>query len=124
MKKYIIIIILVLITLPCFAVNWVECGYKTYIDLSSWRRNGNYVSAWIKLLNNGNWDLIDNKKVWYKIEYIETDCNASRISVNSKISYDMQGNLINSLHYKVSDFIPVVPDSIGEEIYYTMCRLK
>lgn len=116
--------ILLLIALPCFAVNWVECGYKTYIDLSSWRKNGNYVSAWFKLLNTGNWKLIDNKKVWFSIRYIVADCNSRTYSLNSVTSYDLQGNVIRSDDFQSLDFQHVVPGTIGEDMYYTMCSLK
>ena len=123
MKKYIIIIALLIISLPCFAVNWEECGYKTYIDLSTWRKEGNHISAWIKTLNPGDWKLIDNKKVWFSIEYATAYCDSRMISIKNLIYYDLQGNVIRSYN-ELPTLMHVVPGSVGESNYYAMCSLR
>lgn len=121
-------IVLTIITLLscnfCLAANWVEYGYKTYIDLSSWSRNGNYVSAWVKRLNTGDWELVNNKKVWYSIEYIEAACSTRKLSINSAVKYDLKGNVISSDDFGSTYFHKVIPDSIGEDLYYSLCSLK
>ena len=123
MKKYIILFAFLIISLPCFAVNWKECGYKTYVYLSTWRKEGNNISAWIKTLNPGDWKLIDNKKVWFSIDHITAFCGSRTISLNDTIYYDLQGNVIRSWNEQ-STLMHVVPGSVGESNYYTLCSLR
>ena len=108
----------------CLAANWVEYGYKTYIDLSSWQKSGNYVSAWVKRLNTGDWKLVNNQKVWYSIEYIEAACSDRKLSINSVIKYDLKGKVLSNDEFPTSYFQRVVPGSIGEDLYYALCSLK
>lgn len=132
MKKVFLLIAMLLLACPVNAANWVEIGYKNYIDASSinretkyYDRNGSYnphyqVSAWIKSLNPGDWEKFENKKIWYEQNFVAANCLNKQIDIQSKHIYDLNGNVLYSKQY-LHEWLDVVPDSLGESWFNAMC---
>ena len=63
MKKiFILLFTFIILQLTSFATNWVECGYKTWVDIDSVVITGKEVSAWFKELNSDNLEKFHGKK--------------------------------------------------------------
>ena len=120
LKKYLLFILITFIS-PVFAANWLEIDKKNYVDLSTLQENGNIRSAWFKELNNGNWDLINNKKVWYQMALIDAKCGARQINTRSSTFYDLQGHVLRNSSFDYPYWINVVPDTYSEMEYYVLC---
>lgn len=123
MKKFLLLMLL-LVCLPSFAANWVQYSEKGWYDISSWQRSGYIVRVWFKDLNDGTMKLIDNKKVWYDISYIQANCAERKINVKSIATYGLNGELLYSNSWNYPDWQDVVPESKGELKYYILCNLK
>lgn len=137
MKRFLTLFLLFTLCLPVFAVNWQQYTYKGWYDISSWERNNNKVIVWFKDLNPGNWELKNNKKVWYTMTQYEADCGMRKIRLLSLTLYGLKGEVLDTYDpttYKKYDYGKgfyteqiwqnVVPESIGEAKYYTMCNLR
>ena len=128
MKNVLIFLFLLIFSLSCFASNWEQIGEKDWIDLSSWSQNGNIRSAWVKSLNPGDWDLRNNKKIFYKLIYYHADCRKRQLGATNVVVYDLKGNVIDNINFDLK-FVeyamePVIPDSVGESLYDVLCSLK
>lgn len=130
MKKILIIGLLLLgISLPTFAQNWIELGNKLYVDIDSIEQyiddNGNIqknqYTLWQKRLND-NSDLfkdiekIYNKKVHYTLCKDILDVKTKKITPKAIIVYGMNGNVIKSFEFKdiLMEWRSIVPDTVGE----------
>jgi tetratricopeptide (TPR) repeat protein len=72
---------------------------------------GNLASLWVKTTNNsGNYDE----------QNYQIDCSGKKIKSLSATSYDISGNVINTIGEQ--EWQSVVPDSIGEILYNGMCK--
>ena len=81
-------------------------------------------SAWFKDLNPGNWDLQNNKKVWYQLTLIDFRCGDNLVSSRSYVLYGLKGEMLNSDFWGNYSWQPVIPDSLGKLKYNTICRPK
>lgn len=135
MRKFLTMLLL-FFNLPIFATSWQQYNVKGWYDLMTWQKQGNISTMWFKDLNPGNWELINNKKVWYRITQLQADCAQRKIQIISGTDYDLKGNIIsnftlqprtyyeNGKYYKEDNWQFVVPDSIGEEKYLLMCSYR
>lgn len=139
MIKKILIGFMLFVIAPVFAAQWSQILPKTWYDISSLSYKGNIVRFWIKDLNPGDWDKIDNKQVWFYKREIEMDCTNKKLRFINNIAFDLKGNVIYnfsepetkkeydygaSKFYNTSVWTSIVPDSAGEDIYTKMCSLK
>lgn len=130
MKKILLLFLMLCFALPSLAANWVEVGYKRYIDSSSLKRSYGYgynnnrspqsASAWFKTLNSGNWEKLNNKQIWFLKDFVSADCTLKKIRINTSVCYDLKGNVIGSNDVPGS-WQNVVPDSVGEQTYTALC---
>ena len=121
MKKILILLFVLLFASPDFAAEWVQIAPKNYVDVSSIKvnpYNKNIISAWFKDLNPGSWD----KNIWYQLTYIDFKCEEDVVSSHSYATYDLKGNMIKSDYWNDYDWQPVIPDSIGELKFNTICN--
>lgn len=135
MKK-ICLLFLIFIILPVNATQWVEFAHKSYYDEDTWKQNGNYVTVWFKILNNGDFPLENNKKVWYQTKKIIADCGNFKIAPLSTTSYDLSGKVIKSFDFDTSRYysydnwlsslywMNVAPDTLGMLEYNLMCGVR
>lgn len=131
MKKIVLIIICLIISIPALCATWEEIGYKQYVDVSSiTQSNARYYYAWFKELNPGDWEKVNNKYHYYTQSYFVFDCDSKKMDVVSSIEYGLNGNILNRFDF-VSDYDPktssswinIAPDSIGEKKYNLICKL-
>jgi hypothetical protein len=109
--------------------NWVEFYPKDYLDTNSIELNEDrYISYWIKSLNNGSFQNINSKKVWYLMVYKIADCTEKKLATKAIISYDIDGNVIESSYlpdyrlFSMYNFEKVIPDTIGELELDFICK--
>ena len=137
MNKIKILISLFLISfsiLPVFAINWVECANKIYIDIDNIepsydelgnKINGEY-SYWLKILNDKsepfkNSEQLLNKKIWYSLQHTNISCNTKTTSLEEFIYYDLNNNPIYSETNFLKERNAIVPGSVADFIYQNVC---
>lgn len=130
MKKIFLLFLLLCFCLPTWAANWVEIGYKQYVDTSSIKRqykygynskySPNFSYAWIKTLNQEPTKKLKNKKIWFSQDYFVFDCESKRIKIEDSVFYDLDGNVIESYNVP-TEWERVIPDSKGEQLFNAMC---
>lgn len=124
MKKFSLVIFIIVSIVPVFAADWKEIYPKNYIDVSSITWDRYVVSFWTKSLNPGDVKPINNKKVWYRNYYIALNCKEKKLAFKSIVYYDLQGKVIDSID--VDDLLlqwhNVVPDTTGDLFYQSFCR--
>ena len=136
MTKKILSILFLFTILPVAAANWSQIFPKTWYDTNSLTRKGNIVRVWIKDLNPGDWDNVNNKKVWYYMREVEADCANRKLRLVNNIAFDLKGNSIynftnpeikrqydygESKFYSDEIWEPSVPGTASENIYNFMC---
>ena len=125
MKKNILFVIyLFFIQLTVHAADWKEIYQKNYIDVNSIMWEKNTVSFWMKSLNPGNWEPINNKKIWYNKDNVLIDCKKRRLAIKSVVTYDLNQNVINSFEEQneiLLQWNSIVPETNGEILYETFC---
>lgn len=124
MKKILIVLCLISLVLPVFAANWVQYDNKGWYDADSAKYDGQIISVWFKNLNPGDWELVNNKKIWYEMTYLQAKCGQRQLNIKHVTKYDLKGNVIKSLNFSYPDWFDVIPDTIGEEEYYIMCGTR
>lgn len=122
MKKILTLFLLLVSATPVFATNWLQVGYKIWIDLDSIKSSAGITSAWFKDLNPGDWDNYNNKKIWYRLNLIDFKCSQKQISAAAYAIYDLKGNLLDSDNWNSYSWQPVIPDSVGEYKYNFVCK--
>jgi hypothetical protein len=69
------------------------------------------VSLWVKTLNNSSY--------YYNEQNYEIDCEAKKIKSLTSVSYEADGNSINTAGEQ--EWQSVVPQSMGEVLYHGVC---
>lgn len=119
MKKF--LLLLVLCSLPVYATNWQEIGYKSYVDLDSWEYSNGLTTVWFKDLNPGNWELRDNKKLWYSLNKVQFNCTQKIYSFKYISHYDLKGTVIDSASISYPEWYEIPPDTVIDMKYRTVC---
>lgn len=123
MKKVFIIFLLMFLSAPAFAAEWVQYAPKGWIDVSSKQVYGDTVTVWFKDLNPGNWDKVDNKKIWFIMNQYQANCRKKTLTLLSFVQYDLNNKVIFMHNYKQyeQENEPIIPETVGEWKYYFMC---
>lgn len=117
----IIILVLMLLAIPVFAANWQQVGYKSYIDYSTWNYANGLITVWFKDLNPGDWELVKNKKVWYRLSRLQFNCSTKEYNIISVLEYDLKGNVVNGVDSPYEIWYTIPPDTIIDEKYHVVC---
>ena len=123
MTKVVLLVCLMLFNVA-YASDYIEIGYKSYVDLSSYKKDGNYASAWFKDLNRGE-ELIEGKKVWFHQLLYKANCSNNTLNLLYGVTYDTKGKVLRSSGYypdTYSYYDPVVPDTVAETKYKYLCN--
>lgn len=122
MKYYLVLFFFFLFSLPSLGANWVGTP-KLYIDKDSFEtyyKNGNkYVSVWIKMLNKGQFEPINNKRIWYTISKAHVDCSNKKIGFTSTAYYGLDRYVLYSDDTQYPDFYDIPPESLGEVVWFS-----
>lgn len=123
MKRFLIFLALLLIPTPSYGTYWYEFAHKSYIDLDSVSEYQYTKRAWLKLLNPGDWELINNKKIWFEMEYVEVICSnqAPKYRPIHYTAYDLNYNVLKTWEYNDAPFTYVVPGSVGASRVKAIC---
>lgn len=134
MKKLIVLLSLLTITLPVFASNWVQLDStgKNFVDISSLQKEHEYgrynlYSIWVKFLNDGSdyyktAEQIYNKKIWYDMNKIIVDCKENDFTIETSTFYDIDRNAILTRKYYRWDAI--IPESTADIVKQYICGLQ
>lgn len=119
MKKFIIALFtLLLFQNCCLAVHWYEFANKSYIDLDTIEKNENGIcKAWVKLLNDGNIEPIDNKKVWFTLNTIYIDLKNKKHAIKDIYFYDLNNKNISDVSANTLQWDVNIPGSLSEYLY-------
>lgn len=123
MKKIILVCLCLLFTAPVFAANWVQVGYKSWMDLDSVKYGNDMVNAWFKDLNPGDWELSKGKRIYYTLNNMTFWCSRREFSLQATGEYDLKENLIRTENYRGYQWESIFPESIGESKYNAACSL-
>ena len=124
MKKiYILLFTFILLQLTSFAANWVECGYKTWVDIDSVVITGKEISAWFKELNPGDWELLEGKKVGYEKSLYITKIGTRQIGLKSVVCYDASGKVLYTESPTYFVYRDVIPETVGEVKYNVLLEI-
>ena len=144
MKKYLLIILIILSTIPAIASDWRYIGNGGYIDLESISKypnsylypNNNMYTFWTKQVNDGSknsknsFDKIERIAGNIKLKEVQRqdiiDCSKKKIALTSIIVYKLDGSpsfnfSFNEFQYQWNN---IVPDSYGEFFYKVICQSK
>jgi len=136
LKKLLLTILFLFVSVPVFAADWVQLDTKLYADAGSIRKyNGYYTynrpilyTVWLKWLNDKSniWKEMETnagKKLWYNMQLAVVDCENNEFAIRSVSYYDLTGNVVGKLssEYSYFEWNSVVPDSVGETIYNFTC---
>lgn len=124
MKKFIILLFVMFISLPCFATNWVEYAYKSYIDIDSIEYKGLYKRAWFKILNDGNMQPLKGQKIWYQMQYVYANCSTDEIATQDVTSYSLNKQVLDnySVPYNFLNFFHTPPETVGRNKHDILCN--
>lgn len=117
MKKFLLLLALLLMSMPAYATYWYEFAEKSYIDLDSVKKHNNIGFAWVKLLNNGDIEPINNKKVWYSMNTVYADLKNKKTAIKDIYFYDLENKKVDDISFETLDWSIIVPDSKGEKVY-------
>lgn len=117
MKKLFVLLALLFMSMPAYATYWYEFAHKSYIDLDSLQKNSNIALVWVKILNQGNFEPIDNKKVWFSQSSMYVDLKNKRTALKDVYYYDLKNNVIENHRADKLQWNTIVPDSMGEYLY-------
>ena len=123
-KKLILLLTIMLFANPCNASNWVEFSYKSYFDLESLQGDNGIATVWTKMLNTGNINPINGKKVWFETSKLTINCNNKMVKAQDYAVYDIDGNILYSEHSNNYHFEGIIPDSVGDQLYNAVCPQK
>ena len=136
MKKIIFLFLLLFVSLPVFASNWVQIAAKgnVFIDVDSVRKENylrpNVYSIWEKLVNDNssyfiNLERLYGKRVEYILQKVLIDCNTKEYKVDSATYYDLQYNPISYNDYTyLYSYNDIVPGSIAETKFNVICGVN
>ena len=117
MKKFLLLLVFLFVSIPVFASNWCEYSKNSYIDLSSIKKNGHITYFWQKHINNGKMRDINGKKVAFAMDVTYFDMKNKKVAVKEIYFYGLDNKLIQ--HHSIDnmqwDFI--VPDSKFDNLY-------
>lgn len=126
MTKILITVILLSTTSIASAASWnrvSESDERTfYLNTDSLKRNGNIVSAWTRSVIHT--DLTkDGMSVgdYTQLRYI-FNCKENTVTSDFYIEYKASGKVINSESIQFPKYAPIIPDSIGEAVFETVCN--
>lgn len=130
MKKVLSICLLMLgMSLPTFAQNWIEIGNKIYVDTDSVEQyvddHGNtqrtQYAIWQKHLNDNsdsfkNIEKAYSKKVHYILSKVIIDVKTKKVSYKTIVGYGINGHVIDSSEQKdiLLEWSSIVPGTVGE----------
>lgn len=117
MKKLLVLLILLFMSMPAYATYWYEYSPKSYVDFDTLQKNSNYAFVWVKILNNGNYEPINNKKVWFTQNSMYIDLKNKKTALKDVYYYDLNNNVIESYSLDKTQWDVIVPDSMGEYLY-------
>lgn len=124
MKKICILLLtFIMLQLSSFATNWVECGYKTWVDLDTVAISGKEVSAWFKMLNPGDWELFNGKKVGYRMLFWSAKVGSRQIGLKNIAIYDLKNKLLFSDDSQYVRYADIIPETVGAGIYNVLLEI-
>lgn len=117
MKKIILLLALLLCPLSANAAYWYEYAEKSYIDLDSLKKTNQYAFAWVKILNKGTFEPINNKKVWYVLNTIYVDFKNNKTAIKDVYFYDLDNKMLENYTLDELKWEIIVPDSMADSLY-------
>lgn len=123
MKKFLVLILLLVLASPVFAADWFQYAPKGWLDKDSVQVYDDTVTIWFKDLNPGDWAKINNKKVWYRMNQIRANCRKKTLTILSVAEYDLNNKVLFSYNFKSyeQEEEPIIPESVGEWKFLFMC---
>lgn len=123
--------------LPVFAINWISCADKIYVDSDNiapyYDILGNQVKGeytyWLKVLNNQSDSFKSlekdfNKKIWYNLSYNKISCKTRTTTPINVYFYDLKNNPIETFNLSYEQPSAIVPGSVSDFIYQSVCLAK
>ena len=120
MKKLLLLLALLFLSMPAYATYWYEYSHKAYVDLDSLKKDKNTAFVWVKLLNDGDISPVDNKKVWFTQNSMYIDLKNKRTAIKDVYYYDLNNNQIKSYNLDKLQWDIIVPDTMAELLYETV----
>ena len=116
MKKFLLLLLLLFVSIPVFASNWCEYDENSYIDLDSIKRVDNIASFWQKHINKGNIRDVDNKKVAFAMDFSYFDFTSKKHAIKEIYFYGLDNKLIKKYSLNLKWDV-IVPDSKSDYLY-------
>lgn len=136
-KLLLLFTLLSISALPVFAINWISCADKIYVDSDNiapyYDILGNQVKGeytyWLKVLNDQSDSFKSlekdfNKKIWYNLGYNKISCKTRTTTPINVYFYDLKNNLIETFNLSYEQPSAIVPGSVSDFIYQSVCLAK
>ena len=136
-KLLLLFTLLSISALPVFAINQISCADKIYVDSDNIapyydilenQVKGEY-TYWLKVLNDQSDSFKSlekdfNKKIWYYLSYNKISCKTRTISSINMYFYDLKNNPIETFNLSYEQPSAIVPGSVSDFIYQSVCLGK
>jgi len=121
MKKILMVILLLGLSLPVIAANWIEVANKQYLMIE--KIEGKNVYYWVKTLNDGTFKKIDNIIPAYNMAHYVSDCTKNQAKNLAFYSYSKNGDIVGSFEDEnlYTSWKTPIPQSNGEYWHQEAC---
>jgi len=127
MKKVLILFLLMFLSVPAFAANWVEIFEKKYVDIESIMTDNQYkiVKFWTKNLRKDPKEKFPNYygqmvDYWFSMNYWNIDCTNKKSRIVSYNVYDLNQKIIYSDDNNL-DWNEIIPETYADGYYRLFC---
>lgn len=117
MKKFLLLVVLLFVSIPAFASNWYEYSKNSYIDLHSIKKNGHITYFWQKHINNGKMPDVNNKKVAFAMDVTYFDLKNKKNALKEVYFYGLDNKLIQHISVDNLQWEFIVPDSKFDKLF-------
>jgi hypothetical protein len=129
MKKFIIILNLIVSTLLLLTANAKDSTYNKLISENSYINpseiikisDGTY-SLIIKAYNKGQYEPINGSFISYTLTEHVINCTSSTYKLGIINSYDEDDDFVNGDYNKYATFQPIVPGTTDGDVYNFICK--
>ena len=124
MKRLFLSFILLVFTIPAYAVYFEPQNDGLEVDYESIVKARISVTGWVKDYNHGQYDRRNLKKVSYVLYHSTAFCAENRLSNLAVAYYDRKGRLLDYDRQTNIHYLDIMPTTLPNKIFKALCVYK